>query len=900
MPPATIPNLIDDLTGGHLTLLPTATAARSLRQAYDAAQRARSLTAWEPAPVLSWSQFLDRLWSEAVVNGLETRLLLNPAQEHTLWIDSIASKQAENTLTSTDALAALAHSAWSLANAYNAAKRLRATAATHDARTFALWAEAFEKTCDRNAYLSRAALEPALQHHIEARTLTAPPHLTLAGFPDLNPAQCNLLEALRIAGTEITELALEALPSPEPTRAILTAQTEQQELEAIAHWLRSFIQRRHQAGQTSSIAILLPNANDAPALESTFRQILAPELQPITADLSSTPYEFTADQPLTSHPLIATALDLAHWAQAPLELGNVSALLLSPYLTASSELDAAAQFDANILRQAPLLRPEIDLRAILHLTTTITISWLQPLNQYLTKSGNLETPRTYADWAEFFRALLAAASWPANAETLTAREFHATQTWDSLLDQLSTLDFRGLRIPYTAFLQTLTRQASTTAFQPPSTNAPIQILSPSAAIGLTFDALILPRATDTSFPPPEHPNPLLSWPLQASLDMPGTSQTRATARARQSLTALLAAAPNILFTYAAQTPEGPQRLAPSLAALNWPQLDVPTTPPHSPIEEDLIPDAPPLPPLPNTHVRGGAKVLQLQAACGFRAFAEMRLNATEPGARDLGFDARETGNLLHRAMDNFWAVARSQTNLRNMTAQQRDDLLSQSIQRAIDRSSRDLPLAGDWDRAYIAIQAERLHRLLHHWLDVELKRSGFTVQQVEKQKLLTVGPLTLTLRIDRIDAIDTPDGGVLIADYKSGSTGNPADWLGPRPDEPQLPLYALLPEAGQLKGLAFAKVRAGKEMKWLGYQSEPGLLPSKKTAPLPALIAEWRSTLTALAQDFAAGDARVDPKDYPSTCAHCTQRILCRLDPASLRATADTGDEEAEEDSADA
>jgi len=883
MPPATISNLIDALHEGALTVLPTATAARSLRHAYDAAQRTRNLTAWEPAPILSWSQLLDRLWSEAILTGIETRLLLNPAQEHTLWLDIISGQQTESTLTSTDALADLAQTAWTLANAYNATSLLRAFATTHDARTFAAWAEAFQRLCDRNAYHSRAALQPALQLHIEAHALTPLPTLTLAGFPDLTPAQRNLLEAFRAAGSQITELTLEPSQSPHATRAILTAASEQEELQAVAQWLRTFIQQR--PSQTTTVAVLLPDSSEAPALESVVRAILAPELQPISEDLSSTPWEFTSNSPLVSLPILATALDLAHWAQSPLELNAVTALLLSPYLTAPTELDTAAHFDANILRQANLLRPEIDLRSLLSMAAnSITpISWIKSLIQYITKSGNLETPRTYADWAEFLRNLLAAANWPGQ-RPLSPHEFQATQAWDSLLDQLATLDFRGLRIPYSAFLRTLTHQTATTPFTPPSTNAPIQIMPPAAAVGQTFDGLILLRATDANFPPQEHPNPLLSYALQSSLDMPGASQTRAAARAHQTLTTLLAAAPNILFTYAAETPDGPQRLAPILDALTWPQLDVPPTPSPTLIEIDLIPDDAPLPPLPSTHIRGGARVLQLQAACGFRAFAEVRLNAHELDTISLGFDAAQNGQRLHNALQRFWKRVQTQDTLRSMTPEERRQFLRQCVEEAL---SHHLDLSNAWDEAYVSLQQQRMTSLLQQWLEIELLRSPFSVGESEKDLQVEVGPLTLDVRFDRIDKLEGKSQAFVLVDYKTGASGHPRQWESERPDDPQLPLYSLLFTEDELKGLAFAKVFAGG-MKWLGYQSRPGILPSSRinineVVELPELVAQWRATLTQLAEDFADGNAAVTPKRYPQTCNHCPQRTVCRLDPSSLR-----------------
>jgi hypothetical protein len=55
-------------------------------------------------------------------------------------------------------------------------------------------------------------------------------------------------------------------------------------------------------------------------------------------------------------------------------------------------------------------------------------------------------------------------------------------------------------------------------------------------------------------------------------------------------------------------------------------------------------------------------------------------------------------------------------------------------------------------------------------------------------------------------------------------------------------------------------------------------------ASLATQVEDWREVLTALAEDFHSGEARVDPKQYPKTCEHCEQRLLCRLDPATLDA----------------
>jgi RecB family exonuclease len=284
-------------------------------------------------------------------------------------------------------------------------------------------------------------------------------------------------------------------------------------------------------------------------------------------------------------------------------------------------------------------------------------------------------------------------------------------------------------------------------------------------------------------------------------------------------------------------------------------------------------------------------VPQLQAACGFSAFAEFRLLSRGLDTGEPGFDAGESGNFVHRVLASFWQQTRSQQALAQLTVEQRRERLSLAVDAALD--SRVRP-SSDWDKAYVAVQKERLVRLLQQWLDFELKRGPFEVVEAEKEQYFPIGPLDLKLRIDRLDKVE---GGVFLVDYKTGASASRSDWYDQRPDEPQLPLYALIPAADQLKGMAFAKIRAGKEMKWSGIEADPGYLAntgpaSRNVVDLPQQIAEWRATLESLAQAFWDGDASVSPKSYPRTCTHCAQRLLCRLVPASLLENADTVEED--------
>ena len=129
-----------------------------------------------------------------------------------------------------------------------------------------------------------------------------------------------------------------------------------------------------------------------------------------------------------------------------------------------------------------------------------------------------------------------------------------------------------------------------------------------------------------------------------------------------------------------------------------------------------------------------------------------------------------------------------------------------------------------------------------------------------------------------------------------------AGWLGERPDDPQLPLYALA--AGEeVAAVAFACLKAGKHG-FAGLAREEGLLPGVQrwrsiTRPRK-LAASWRELLdgwrerdgTRLAAEFARGEAQVDPKRPFATCRHCELRPLCRVHE---RLGALAGDENAPE-----
>jgi probable DNA repair protein len=903
--PVTESYLLDALARGGVTVLPNRRAARTLRHAFNGHQGVAGLRAWDAAQVFAWTDWTRGLWSGLAVEGHELRLLLNAAQEHSLWREIIEASVAGRTQSSPDALADMARSAWSLAAAHRATGRMAATATTFDTRTFAGWATSFRRICAAESYLSAAEVEEALRAHADSGVLRSEGSVLLAGFEEFTPAQSALIEALRRSGAQITEMSLEISERLPSSRVSTVVATPRDEIVFAARWLQQLFADRARDSVPPRVAVLMPQPEDGGAeVESVFREILAPELQPIEADNSATPWEFSGGARLLAQPMISDALAILRLAQGPLSIERLGALVRSPFIGVSSEHLAAARFDANVLRRAPYLLPELDLDGLTRLvqqqsrsskTSPFVPSWLKEFGGVRTARLRTSPSRSYAEWSEVIRELLRAANWPGDRAP-TPSEFSTVGAWDATLDLLSTLDFRGSRVNFATAVKTLERLLESAHVSPPITCAPIQIMRPEEAEGSVFDAVVLLHATDETWPETVHLNSLLGWSLQQELGLPGADACREADRVMMRAESLLRRSSRLLVLSAATDEYGSLRPSPLLQQLNIPSVPsedlVPSVTSAAVVAEEILPDDVTLPLLPSVELRGGASVLKLQAACGFLAFAEMRLHSATVDPCELGLDAMERGNLVHRALEDFWSVTQSQAELRSLTTEECERRLSNAIDAAFARLSAPSP---GWSAAYIGLQRERLRRLLLRWLDVELQRGPFNVRQREERTAIPIGPLRLKVQPDRIDEVE---GGVVLVDYKTGHSAHSSNWSGNRPDDPQLPLYALLAKEDELQALLFGRVRPGSEMKWQGLAANQTVLPTQKRQVIVDLElrrSEWKIVLTKLAEDFGAGRADVDPKSVAVNCNGCPQRLLCRIDPATF-AGAPADDAEGEEE----
>ncbi len=858
------------LRSGATLLTPTQRSARLWRDRLVQAD-----PTLRPA-VLPWGAWTASLWQNAVLRGEDDRVLLNAMQNAELWA-GVLRESMPDTLRPVRSLVDLCVQAQHLLYSYRAADAmLQFTGSSgSDAAQFRTWFRAFSDRCDQYRLLPAAALEDALQR-LPGRLVTTP--LALLGFDELLPSRRSLLDRVRGEEIAVTSLDAASLMDVQDGPATMCVCCDgQDEWRKLGRALRKAVAEKHG----SSVVVVVPDlAASRPSLERELRQAFAAPDNVTTDVATGTAWEFSEGRPLRTLHMVADALGLLRWAVGPEPAAFVGALMQSPYLHFGVSMDVAAEVEVDTLRAPNQIRPDWTMQA---LSRQCPPAMRDVLNSVVSASHQLKGFRSMGAWTEAVGNVLSAAGWPGQRE-LSSDEYQTMDRWSDLLDGMASLDMFERPLAFADFISMLDEGAMKLRFAPENKGAAIQILSPEEAAGVTADWLWLAHADDARWSGKRSASPLVPWALQVEYGMPGTDPARDGEAHRQVTERLLRSASETTISYAATDATGGVRPA---AVLRWfPKLEradsAPENPPDDPalevMRDDLGPafesDAP---------VPGGVAVLQSQAACAFRAFAEKRLYSTEPEPVELGFDARDRGTHMHGVLELFWNRTGTQAELLRLRAAGN---LQASVQADIDAVLAHTSVQ-PWTAAYLRVQRSRLKQVVLQWLEIEAQRPAFEVSATERKVEASMGPLRFNIRVDRVDTVIKDEvPSLVLIDYKTGKP-SASRWMGPRPEEPQLPFYAVAAGLGDVQAIAFATIKAGE--KNMGMQSFPAATPllstgkpSKHPQSFTDQAEEWKDTLLRLSEEFAAGNARVDPREYPATCKHCRQRMLCRLDPESM------------------
>ena len=868
------------------TITATTRLARELRQEYDRKQEAIGLSSWPTPHILPLSAWLSELWASWLYSeptALSPRLL-RPAEELSIW-QSIVRSGAENLLLEVPATAEAALDAWNLLCAWNLPLDAPDWRDSADSETFHMWAQEFRRLCRENGWLCGAELPAFVTDLIDEGEIPVPEHIEIAGFLEPTSVQQRFFDSLVRRGAEVQERKLADSTGNAVRVGLIDGNRE---IRAAAEWARRILESDPAAAAPEfRIGVIVP---DLGRCRSQVERVFAEEFHPrrrLRPDLDPQRlFNISLGLPLSEYPVIETAFLVVGTDPKEIPIEIAGRFLRSPFIHgAEEELTNRALLDADL---RSLREPEVSFADIVEMAGRGDVLYPCPmlssrLRSWLEARQSLQASQMPSDWAPALSRVLQAIGWPGD-RGLNSSEYQTLEVWNELLSELAGLDSVTGRISLDTAVRMLRRLASSRQFQPESEPAPVQILGVFESSGLRFDRLWIMGMHDNAWPAAAAPDPFLPFRLQRCFNLPRCSPDRELEFTQVLTTRLLASAPTIVVSYPQREDDSDLRVSPLFGAL--PEVAVGdlgvlgsaryVEQLHGSSRMETLEDHSG-PPCGDAALKGGTSLFKLQAACPFKAFAELRLGARALDRPEPGLSVLDRGQLIHRILKRVWQQLESHEGLLSTPEDRLEDIVRTTAGAEIQSlSERRRALRRP---RFAAIEQARLKRVIGDWLLLEKERQPFTMLEQEESRRVTVGGIDLRIRADRVDRLE--DGRLVILDYKTGEC-SPSDWDGPRPDEPQLPIYAVTADS-PVAGVFFGRLKTGK-VGFRGLAHSEGIVPGVKVSdnqlPLGDTIEDWRDVLDRLGDDFRAGRAAVDPKDRHLTCRYCALPTLCRISQA--------------------
>ena len=885
--------LLERLARGHdagiTVVTPNRRLAQALQSEFSGFQAARGLRAWETPDILPFDAFVQRLWEDALYSdlGAEVPLLLSGAQEQALWESAIDATRHAERLFSTASAAAQCRRAWQLAHAWRIGIGA-ASAPGEDARAFLDWSSRYERATRDKHLTDGARLPDVITSYLGHAALRKPATLALLGFDIVTPQVGDCFEAMAAQGSEVVEVIA---PARRGTARRIELADAQAEIDAAARWARSRLGAAAQAGgQPPRIGIVVPDlATSRARVQRIFANVMRPD-HLVAGEVTPLPFNISLGVALAEYPMIFDALLAIDLAAHETGFEHASRVIRSPFIAgADLEMDARARLDAWLRKRCA---PSVALESLVRLCGSpkaprapILIDRVARLADF--RKSSLFVPRLASEWAKAFSDALRIVGFPGE-RALDSAEHQTLDKWHELLGEFAAIERVTGKMGFTAARERLRSMAREAIFQPETSDVPIQVMGILEAAGQEFDHLWVMGLTDEAWPLPARPDPFIPVRAQRAAGVPQSDPVSSLELDRRITQGWLTCAGEFVASHPRMKGESELAPSPLIRSIELAPLGDLAAEPIPTLREairaagvvETVQDAQ-APAVEATTRSGGTGLFKDQAACPFRAFARRRLESEPLEMPRPGLDARDRGTLVHEMMRAVWTslgtrdglLAANETELAAILGKCADDAI------AVMRRRRSDALAG----RYAQLERERLVRLAGEWLAKDREREDFSVLALEEKHPVTFGGITVDAKLDRMDQLAA---GRAIIDYKTGACKT-SEWMGQRPDSPQLPMYAL-GGGGDVAAVAFAVVKTG-ESRYKGISRLPNLIPgvctidkdrsraAKRYRDWSELVAGWRVELDATGRGFAAGDARVDPKKGALTCENCKQHMFCRI-----------------------
>lgn len=591
-------------------------------------------------------------------------------------------------------------------------------------------------------------------------------------------------------------------------------------------------------------------------------------------------YNFSAGKPLIKYHMIKLANILLS-IKNKTSLLSLSAIVRSPFIQGS--FSESFQRSNLITKIYSLEEEYISIDDVIKLSAIKDKSYYCPiLNNILIVLQNKSlTKKTPSLWIQYIVQFLHQCGWPGD-RTLNSEEYQTISKFYETLNLISQFDVIYSSISFQDIVSILKDILKKQEFQPTTSNKPIQFLGLLESAGQTFDHLWVSGITIDKFPQTCNPNPFIPISIQKKYNLPHSNSERELDFSRKILLRLSYSAKHSIFSYAKN--EGNKEKQESNLISYMEHIDFESKPIQTRVMSVYntrklnIFDDYYLNKKINGQMKGGSYLFKNFFECNFKSIAKYRLNPVDIVYPKSGISIRKKGNIIHKTLELFWQEIKDQKKLHSLTEVDLGKLMYKHVNESIKSEISTFFIKNN--KNLIFIEINRIIALIHNLILLEKKRPNFECLNVEKNSIISIGNISLKIRIDRIDRIDNND--YMLIDYKTGNIKK-IDWLEAKLDDPQLPIYCITSTL-PIKAISFANVNV-KSTEITGISNNESGIEGIKTIEeiygqeysWEQLKEQWKKIIFNASHDIYNGKALINPKKGSLTCSICNIKPLCGI-----------------------
>ncbi|MEM7358001.1 MAG: PD-(D/E)XK nuclease family protein [Pseudomonadota bacterium] len=884
-------------------IVPTRSLASTLREQLAAEHMAQGHQVWEAPTILLWQDYLRLCWQynqRRINDSTGARAIVSARQANVLWTQIIEeTRRQEDALVLLDVqqTVRVVERSWRLMHDWQIAPETLAQDHVADTERFLQWIESYQQVLQRRGLFDDPTLQSIL---IDLEAECPFKSFIWYSYDLITAAQQRLIEQAQSQGVSVQFAAAHAPAGASQPDVYWRFDDSAEELRASLMQARALLEEN--PGQT--INIVLPDLQHRyAAVQEQAREVFYPGASPVEVQQNATVYRFSLGQALAKWPAVQAALRVVSLLTNHTSVTEICYLLRNQFTALGREYRRDSHEFEHWLKRQRVRRMTFDILPELYqqhqeqlepdqqapadskflslITELVSKRQALQLRLQQQKEQNNFAALDFADWAEEINAWLMAWGWQTHVTEAAQNsvEHQLSQRWQALLEEFYGVSLVQKQLGLPRMLELLRQMARDSVFQPQADDSPILISGVFEAIGRPADWCFL-LGMDQGYPAQSEGDAFLPKRLLAEQGFPDADAESSFKQAKKVINSLLAPARNKIVSFSRRNEldhEIENQVSPIFRTQKFTDYQ-PTPTAASLIALESYVDASGPPWSRGGHAKGGSRLFELQSVCAFRAFVSLRLGFQRDDEAEFGLDNLDRGNVVHRLMELVWQGLQSQAQLLKFSDGELDEFISATVDQLC--ADPQLTLGTDKDRL-LALEKPRLCSLLKTWLEVEKSRPvGFSVVETEEHRTGTVGGINFAYAVDRVDLTD--DGRSLIIDYKTGQVDR-RDWLGERLRSPQMPLYALVQDSQKrvpVSGITYAQLHP-TEPKFVELcETDMVRKASRYTEKYAQLWqerrAEWPAQLEQLAEEFLAGDARVNPIDE-DICTYCELKPVCRI-----------------------